>query len=183
MRHIGQRRRRLAVMHEGQGVAELQIEIDQQHGLGFGQLVGQVGGEKRRATAAFAGHEGQHLAGRLGPCAGEFGRNPGHGCIERIGRCGRGQDFAHAHPHRVDQELGRLGRAQQDDRDLGMVGGDIFHLGQLIGVAAHAIDEHQVGLLLLGNRAHPAFPPFDERDAVGLRFERAAHVLQVGLVG
>jgi hypothetical protein len=63
-----------------------------------------------------------------------------------------------------------LGGAQQDHGGSGKVRGDHFHLAQFVGIAAHAVDHHEVGQLLFRNQPHAALAAFgvDHRVTLGL---------------
>jgi hypothetical protein len=64
-----------------------------------------------------------------------------------------------------------------------MVGGDVLDQRELVGIAAHAVDQHELRLLLLGDLAHPAFSAVDQDDGVRMGLEHLAHFLEVILVG
>ncbi len=67
-RDVRERRRRAPVGDEQRRIAELQVQVDQQHALAFvrGQRIAEVGGQEGRAASALARDEGRDLAVRLG---------------------------------------------------------------------------------------------------------------------
>ena len=181
--HVGQRQGRLAIVDECQRVAELQVEVDQEDGFRLGQLPAEIGRQEGGAGAALARHEGQDLPDLAGRCPRELGRDTADGRFQRRRRHRRGQHLAHARPHRVDQEFRRVARAQQDHRHGGMVRGDVLHLRQFGGVAAHAVHQHELGLFPLDDFPHPALAAFEQRRGMPVRFEHAAYFVEVPAVG
>ncbi|MCY1536101.1 hypothetical protein D9M68_715420 [compost metagenome] len=182
-RHVGHRRGRAQVAHIRQRIAELQVQVDQQHRALARQLVRDVGRKKGRAAAALAGHERHHPPGAARLRAGHLERDAIDRGLERGGVGGRRQHLAHARAHRVDQELGRLHRAQQHHRHRRMPQGQGLHQRELLRVAAHAVDQQQVGCDLVDDRLHPALAAFEERHGMAARLQHLAHVLQVVRIG
>src|SRR6185436_9511803 len=95
VRNVSQAVRWFVIVQEQRSVAELQIEIDQQDFLVLrSKLIAEVGGEKRGAAAAFAGHESQYASGLLGlDCQAETLLDPVDAGAEHIPRWRRLQDL------------------------------------------------------------------------------------------
>ncbi|MNZ79164.1 hypothetical protein D3C78_977600 [compost metagenome] len=181
-RHVGQRRRRPVFMQIGQRVAKLQIQIHDQHRVPARQHPTQIGRQKSGAAAALAGQKSHDLA--LGAPDGavlQFGPDPPHGIQQRLRRRGRIQHLAHARPHGLQQELGRLLGAQKHHRRAWMVAGHVFHRRQVCRVTAHAVDHHQIRLLLFGNGGHARLAALEGHDLMFL--QRVGHLLEVGGAG
>ena len=113
----------------------------------------------------------------------QFGRYAVNRRFKGIGGDGGGQHFANTGPHRANQKLGGKRSAQQNDGNFWMVRRDVFDLHQFMRVAAHAVNNHQVRLFLLRNDAHFAFAAVNQNRRMGVGFEHAPHVLQMGFVG
>jgi hypothetical protein len=90
------------------------------------------------------------------------------------------QHLSHSDPHGVDQKLRRLIGAQDHDRGLRVLSRDILDQLEISDIATHAVDNDQIGLLLIGHHtdlAHATFMQGD--DVLGARcLELAADLLQ-----
>jgi hypothetical protein len=81
---------------------------------------------------------------------------------QQRGRRGRRTEhFAHAGAHGPQQKLGRLLRTQHHNGQLRMRRGDLLNRLELIGIAPHAVDQHQIGMVRLHDLGQAAAPAFD----------------------
>ena len=180
MGHVGHGGAGLAVVQVGQRIAKLQIQVDQQHRMLARQRPAQVGGQEGGPRPTLARQKRQGLALKtVGQAVLHFRGDALHGINQRLQRGGRGQDLTHPGPHRLQQEFRRLLRAQQHHCHARVACRDLLHGREIVGIAAHTIDHHQVGLLLLGHRRHARLAALEHLHLVQPLLQRMGHRLQV----
>ena len=77
---------------------------------------------------------------------------------------GRLQDFPHAGAHRMDEELGRVVRAQHHDHRMRVLRAPVLEHRQALEVAAHAVQNDQVGALLISDYPRLSHSALVQRD-------------------
>ena len=126
----------------------MQIHVDQCHALvaAGSQRKAQVGGDKGRAAATLARNKCQHFAIAVVAAFQFFADARQRRMQARAGHWKR-QYLAHAGAHGLQQELGRMLRAQHDDGQARILIAESLDGGQVGAIVGRAVEDQHVGQL------------------------------------